>query len=486
MEDIAIDDGRGTPLVPRAHRVVRTLDPAEGPFSGTLVTHGDEVVVRVDVARLGGWAGWRYSGTEHIAAPIDVSRRRDGHDALLPWCTDRVRGYLGRREAAGSGITAGEISTLVVSLLRGLDELGEGIDGVHTGTWWLTDGGRPVFVIGEGPDVRAGVVELVELLGDQTADKVVRRALSGIGEGLHKTLAQPRLPRKLTEAWETMVLDVAAPQPLRREFHTPERARDVARAVGPRVAVARERAPLLRADRVRHRDAGRTRAISAIVDVVQKAIIELRARSEKGAQHSHGRSTRPRRGCERSTARSKVRLRSLAIAGGAAAAVLVGGLLLPGGESETSARGAPGNTDTPAPASSGEASDVPTPRATDVAESETTQPRSAAADDPVAALSALLRIIAQCSADGDGACQSAVAGNAEGIVDALSAKTRVPTAPELVDAYGDVAVMRLRAIPESDAGMADAASSDETIVVLFRTDEKWLIRDVYDVADQPG
>jgi len=166
--------------------------------------------------------------------------------------------------------------------------------------------------------------------------------------------------------------------------------------------------------------------------------------------------------------------------------VLVGGLLLPGGESETSARGAPGNTDTPAPASSGEASDVPTPRATDVAESEATQPRSAAADDPVAALSALLRIIAQCSADGDGACQSAVAGNAEGIVDALSAKTRVPTAPELVDAYGDVAVMRLRAIPESDAGMADAASSDETIVVLFRTDEKWLIRDVYDVADQPG
>ncbi|MGO4487294.1 hypothetical protein [Microbacterium sp. 2RAF4] len=486
MEDIAIDDGGGTPLVPRAHRVVRTLDPAEGPFPGTLVTHGDEVVVRVDAARLGGWSGWRYSGAEHIAAPIDVSRRRDGHDALFPWCTDRVRGYLGRRAAAGSDITAGETSTLVVSLLRGLDELGEGLDGVHTGTWWLTDGGRPVFVIGEGTDVRTGVVEILDLLGEQSADKVVRRALSAIGEGLRKTLAQPRLPRKLTEAWETTVLDVAAPQPLRREFHTPERARDVARAVGPRVAVVQESAPRLRADRVRQRDAGRPRAISAVVDAAQTVIFELRVRSERRSQDPHARSAPPRRGGGRSTARSKARLRSLAIAGGAAAAVLVGGLLLPGGDLETSARGAPGDTETPPPASSGEASDIPTPRETDVAETGATEPGSADSDDPVEALSALLRIIAECDAAGDGACTSAVAGNAEGIVDVLSAKTRVPTAPELVDAYGDVAVMRLRATSESDAGTADDASSDETVVVLLRTDEKWLVRDVYDVADQPG
>ncbi|WP_292776054.1 hypothetical protein [Microbacterium sp. UBA6741] len=54
MEDIAIDDGRGGPLVPGAHRVVRTLDATEGPFPGTLVTNGDGVAVRVEAAALGG------------------------------------------------------------------------------------------------------------------------------------------------------------------------------------------------------------------------------------------------------------------------------------------------------------------------------------------------------------------------------------------------------------------------------------------------
>lgn len=183
MADIENDEGAGTSLLPGAHRVVRTLDASEGPFAGTLVTYGDRVAVRVDAAALGGWVGWRFSGAEHVASPLDVCRRKDGHDALLPWCTERVSAFLIRRSAAGAILTPGESSTLVISLLRGLDEVGEGVDGVRTGEWWLTDGGRPVFVFGGGADARVGVRDIVERVAEHSADKMLRRALGTIEEG---------------------------------------------------------------------------------------------------------------------------------------------------------------------------------------------------------------------------------------------------------------------------------------------------------------
>lgn len=487
MEDIAIDEGRGTPLVPGAHRVVRTLDPAEGPFSGSLVTHGDEVLVRVDAASLGGWAGWRYAGAEHIAAPVDVSRRRGGHDALLPWCTDRVLGYLERRVAAGATIMPGETSTLVVSLLRGLDELGGGVDGVRTGTWWLTDGGRPVFVLGEGADARAAVMEALELMGEQSTDKVLRRALSTVGDGLRKTLAQPRLPRKLTEVWEATMLDVAAPQPLGRDVQEPEPVRRVARVVRLHDAGAHEPGPRLRADRVRPREAARPRVFGATVEVMQTAIAELRARVDRRSQNRDVRAARPSSGVARSAVRARVRPGALAMAGGAAAVVVAGGMLLPAGESSgTSAQGASSNVETRPSPSVPEVSPTPTARATDVAESAISAPGPPADEDPVSALTSLLQLIAECDAQGDAAGTTAVTGGAEGVVDRLSVRSQVSSTPELVDAYGDVAVARLPAVPAGDAGVTDDASSDEIIVVLLRIDEKWLVRDVYDVADQPG
>lgn len=56
-----------------------------------------------------------------------------------------------------------------------------------------------------------------------------------------------------------------------------------------------------------------------------------------------------------------------------------------------------------------------------------------------------------------------------------------------MDEYGDVAVVRLRTSGVDDGeGDAEGQGSDQTIVVLIRTEEKWLVRDVYDVADQPG
>ncbi|MBQ3358649.1 MAG: hypothetical protein IJG47_07095, partial [Microbacterium sp.] len=134
------DDAVGTPtppLVPDAHRVVRSLDAAETPFGGLLVTRGEGVAVQVDAGALAGWAGWAFAGAEHVAAPLDVVRRRDGHDVLLPWCTERVTSLLARRHVVDEHLSLGECSTLVASVLRGIDELGEP-GARESGTWWVT------------------------------------------------------------------------------------------------------------------------------------------------------------------------------------------------------------------------------------------------------------------------------------------------------------------------------------------------------------
>ncbi|QNA92736.1 MULTISPECIES: hypothetical protein [unclassified Microbacterium] len=198
MADIRTEESGETALVPRAHRVVRTLDPAEGPFPGSLVTCGSAVAVRRDAEELDGWVGWRYAGAEHIAAPIDVIRRRGGHDVLLPWCTERISAFVVRRVAADAPLTPGESTTLVISMLRGLDEIG--VEGASGGEWWLTDGGRPVFVFGAGTDARAGAEAVVARLSEHSFDKVMVRALGVVERALASSAGQPRVPRKLLEA----------------------------------------------------------------------------------------------------------------------------------------------------------------------------------------------------------------------------------------------------------------------------------------------
>ncbi|AZS47063.1 hypothetical protein CVS53_01749 [Microbacterium oxydans] len=116
-----------------------------------------------------------------------------------------------------------------------------------------------------------------------------------------------------------------------------------------------------------------------------------------------------------------------------------------------------------------------------------TSQSSSAEEDPLGAVPSLLRAIADCRAQGDTSCTDAVAGDAENVMGALGRVDPVKPSPELVDEYGDVAVVRLRTSGMDDGeGDAEGQGSDQTIVVLIRTEEKWLVRDVYDVADQPG
>ncbi|MCK2036915.1 hypothetical protein KZC51_12305 [Microbacterium sp. SSW1-49] len=57
---------------------------------------------------------------------------------------------------------------------------------------------------------------------------------------------------------------------------------------------------------------------------------------------------------------------------------------------------------------------------------------------------------------------------------------------ELVDEYGDAAVIRLTPEQQGKADVRRGADSRAgRVLVLVRINEKWLVRGVYDVADQP-
>lgn len=486
MADVEIED-RGTALLPGVHRVVRALDPTEGPFAGTLVTRGDAVAVRVDAASLAGWVGWRFAGAEHVAGPVDVIRRADGHDVLLPWCTDRVLGFLVRRTAADSALSSGECSTLVVSLLRGLDELGESADAVQTGVWWLTDGGRPTFVIGAGEDPRAGAAEIVARLREECVDKALGRVLTTIEEGLVKGLRQPRVPRRSLEDWEQELLATAAPRPLRREVHPPERARGAVGAVAP-LDLAHSRGSSRRHHRLpsdRRRGAVLFARNSDLPRRLRSVVEQARIRVSTRSDGRTGKAKTPKTPPEGVGARSG-RRRMVVFAGAAAIAVLVGGLLWPTGDRAESTDAAESAVASPEPTGASTAPADEVPRAAEGGEEAEQGPRaSAAPGGPVASATALLKVIAACDAADDQLCADAVAPGSVGVVDTVAAVADTSTI-ELVDEYGDVAVVRLSVPPvSSDEEAESGAESSDRMLVLARHNEDWLVRDVYGVADQP-
>ncbi|MHC9044160.1 hypothetical protein ACYX8G_06245 [Microbacterium saperdae] len=507
----AATDALTPALLPGAHRVIRAIDSHEGPFVGVLVTRGDAVAVRVDAATLAGWEGWRFGGSEHVAGPLDLVRRAQGHDVLLPWCTEKVSAFVGRRTAADVGLSSGECSTLLVSLFRALEELGE--DGAMenaTGAWWLTDEGRPVFVLGEGVEARAGVTLLVAQLGENCADKTLGRLLGVVQEGLRTNLEQQqrRVPRLLLEKWEGEVLEVAAPRVLRRAMFAPERADTVARA-----ALRGESSPL-----PSHRVAGSTRG-----GRVPRGVTRDRARARTSAGRFAsvpGDVMRWVRGCARAlrppTRRERTgaptvqrgtvprpRRRSLLVAAGAAIAVLLGGLLWPSGatsevaeDPQPSGAVQSADPDTGSAADPSPAAERPGASADHVRQSPDSSPSPVASrptpesEEPAEAASWLLAEISRCADAGDAICAVAVAGGSAAVIELLADGGAESSDVELVDEYGDAAVVRLtpkdarKDVGAPDA-TRDAASGADQILVLVRINEKWLVRDVYDVADQP-
>ncbi|KQQ64791.1 hypothetical protein ASF63_17700 [Microbacterium sp. Leaf320] len=474
--------------------MIRQLDAHEGPYAGALVTRGESVAVQVASETLVGWAGWEHAGDDHVAGPVDVVRRPDGHDVLLPWCTERISVFLGRRAAAEVAFGAGELTTMVASILRGLGELARAGGPEATGEWWLTDDGRPMFMIGTGGDGRSAAADLIERMQRECVDRSLKRLLGEIRDGLEKSGARPGMPARQLERWEAELFATAASRPLRRDVHAPEKARDldVARRVRPVPGTRRE----ARVGGPEHSvDTGLRAAIDRVFEWARHRLEEGRAaferrRIRRGKKTVEGRPPRhekkhsdvvagaveplPRRGGRR-----------LAVAGAAVAVVLGGGLLWPGG-----ATGEPAAVKSrPSPAvnrsSAGPPTTTPTARASTVPSAQATDP-STGPDDPVVAARALLLAIGHCAEAGDLACSDAVAAGSSGIVEALAGAASGEKVPELagVDEYGDVAVIRVSSV--SGAGEGAPPERIEQMVVVVRVNEKWLVRDAYDVADQPG
>ncbi|GAB3599356.1 hypothetical protein [Microbacterium tumbae] len=167
---------------------------------------------------------------------------------------------------------------------------------------------------------------------------------------------------------------------------------------------------------------------------------------------------------------------------------MIVGLLLPGGDDAPSGAAQAASTEqrvVPARPDVDDASAVdagdgetgttegdraPAPRSRPTTPSTTDGP-----DDPVVATEALLRALSACADQGDPECPTALAEGANADPEAILGASGT-VAPVLVDDYGDIAVVRIG---------GDGAKSGEQMLVLIRQDGKWLVRDAYDVADQP-
>ncbi len=457
------------------------------------------MAVQVDSATISGWAGWDHAGDDHVAGPLDIVRRPDGHDVLLPWCTERAGAFVGRRAAADVPLTSGEMTTLVASILRGLGELGRAAEREGTGEWWLTDDGRPTFVIGAGGTARTAAAGLVARIREDCVDRALGRVLVAIEEGLSAATGRPRMPGRQLESWEAELFDTAAPKPLRRDVHAPERAREAdaamrAAAVQPDARRrARTRTTRAAADRPVRATASRVPAsLLRPLDLWRTAMVSvLEIRHRKDAERARS----PRVGRTTASATSDVRApvgrgRRTIVAAAAAAAVLAGGLLWPGGA--TGESGGAGSTAVPTSPQGaeqvGHRTADPSPKA---AASEPkpemspkrSSPAGAQSEDPVEAARYLIRTIRTCTAQDDPVCGEAVAQGSTGVTAAL-ARAEGALQLEPVDTYGDVAV--IRASSSGAGGDGAESAGGELMLVLVRVGEKWLVRDVYDVADQPG
>ncbi|WP_106813969.1 hypothetical protein [Microbacterium timonense] len=212
------------------YRVVRAVRAREdGPWPGTLVRAADgESRVLVDAVTLGeGWSGWDAAPEGHVLAALDVARRTDGHDVVLPLCVERLDDFVGRR-ARRAPLSPGEAVTLGVSVLRGCAQVIGRRD--ITGEWWLDDSGRPILA--------------TEATADHAFDGAVgalQRAavdpeLARVWDDVLRSLTAERVSLRELSAAEDALFAVAAPEPLSTVNLAPRQAAGTA---SPAHAVSR-------------------------------------------------------------------------------------------------------------------------------------------------------------------------------------------------------------------------------------------------------
>jgi hypothetical protein len=209
---------RPQPALTSAYRAIRSIGPPEAPVAGTLAVCDDEAMLLADVAGLADWPGWQHVGAQHVLAPLDVARSAAGHSAVLPLCAEPLEVWLSRRLTRGPALAGGEVVTLVVSLLRGVQESWEGRGGEEDsprGTWWLTEDARPVLALesgGRGAGVEEQAAGILARVTEGCTDRVLRRAL----DEADAVLRRPRALHRTSEPVEQKLFEACAPHGLGR------------------------------------------------------------------------------------------------------------------------------------------------------------------------------------------------------------------------------------------------------------------------------
>lgn len=339
--------------------------------------------------------------------------------------------YLERRARSAHALTAGESVTVAVGLLRGCRRTTGRFAGVR---WWLRADGCPIAVEEDGdPDAVAATAAALERLATMASDDPTRELLTRARESV---LTQP--PRAW-DALERRLFQHAAPLPL---------------VLGPLTPVERPTSP--EGAPPSGSGAGVLSFVDAdLADAVGQALGDLRARW-----------------------RSSRAVRLGAVATAAALVAVAAALAWPQpAVPEASAQGTPSAFDLVTVDAGGPATESPSPG---VAPTVDTAPHDGETlevsiaptpDDPVASARSVLAELDRCA--GEAACVASFAEDVDAVHDPLLPDTATAEV-DLIDDFGGVIVVRL------------SRGAEMQYVTLARQKDRWLVRAVETVADQPS
>ncbi|WP_448262958.1 hypothetical protein [Microbacterium aurum] len=435
---------------------LRRLRADEAPYPGTLRAD-DPPSVWVEIGDLPEEI-WRAEPDGHVLAPLDIARTADGHVAILPHCVETLARRLDERS-----LSAGEVVTVAVSLLRGAVQARA--LAIDAGRWWVDAEGRPVLAAGGHGGWLDDTVALLERMAASSSGPL-RRAVDATSAALCAAELTPRD----AEACEDGLFDAADPAPL--AVRTP------LRGPGALSVATVEPAPLRAATLRRDTSEAHEAAASWLArftgdDVAERVGAGIRTLTalpgHVARSVAHRRTTvkerRPRTPTRAdvatdAAARPPRRRAPLLVAAAVGAVVVAGGMAWPQEESPAEAVIGPG---TPASA---------TPTGVPAATAETPAAESApsGAADPVADV---LTALSACAENPSSACPILEDPAAEVPVGVVSDGTADRTVT-LLDEYGGVAVYRV-----------DGPGRPSQVLVIVSVNGQGLVRDVYDVADQP-
>jgi hypothetical protein len=420
-------------------RPVRRMPAGDVPWSGMLVRlESGESLVLVDAGDVPqDWSGWRAAPDGHVLGAVDIVRHGGGHSVALPLSTERVEDFLTRRLASRVPLSAGELVTLAVSLVRGIGSLDSAAP--TTGEWWLTDAGRPVIATETSTlDAPTHTADLLRGMATGTpSDEILLAAAEAVGA--------PRRSSHELRLVEERLFAAASPEPLVTSLLGPRFARDAFAFDRETVAVERDDAPSSWVDMLaRNVDADLADAVSRVTTGVWRRV------------RSGGPSSR----------------RPWLLAAATAAVLVTAGLLWPtdaGGPATADVK--PNPTASLASGSRTPTADAPT------ATPAPTASRAAPGATPEGLVDVTNRLLLERTAcAGDRECLGGVMLDPATAFDAgpidLEPAERTIT---LLDDFGGVAVLRVDA-----AGSAKASQ----LVVVMLDGDRWLLRDVH-TAKQP-